>query len=310
MKKVLVLLVVVLSGFGVFSQTTEAEEDLKKKNNDTIYGWKHGGMVNLTFTQVSFTNWAAGGQNSIAGNGFVNLFLDHITEKTSWENNLDLGYGLLKQGKESDGAKWMKTEDKIDFTSKYGQEAAKNLYYAGLLNFKSQFSQGYNYPNDSVAISNLLAPGYVLAALGVDYKPIKGLSVFFAPVTSKMTIVSDTSFSVAYGLETGEKFRAELGGYLKVMYKKEVKEKYSFSTRLELFANYLEGDVGYPKKIDVLWENVLGIKISKYITANLTTTLLWDQDTKQEWTDRNDVVHNGATTQFKEVFGIGFSYKF
>ena len=80
---------------------------------------------------------------------------------STWDNSLDIGYGLLQQGED----KVRKTDDKIDFTSKYGQKAFKNWYYAGLLNFKSQMAPGFNYPDDSTEISRFLAPAYVWVLL-------------------------------------------------------------------------------------------------------------------------------------------------
>jgi len=72
--------------------------------------------------QTSLTNWAAGGQNSIALNGFISLFANLKQGKSTWDNLLDIGYGLLKQGDDNFSRK---TDDKIDFTSKYGRRHLK-----------------------------------------------------------------------------------------------------------------------------------------------------------------------------------------
>lgn len=308
MKKLILITSFVFIGHLLFAQITEGEKRLKKNNLDTIVGWKKGGLITLSFTQVSLSKWAAGGENSIAGNGFVNLYANYKQKNFAWDNNLDLGYGIIRQGNSE--APWIKSDDKIDFTSKYGQKANEHLFYAGLLNLKSQFNAGYANPGDSVAISKFLAPGYVLLALGMDYKPNKELSMFISPITEKSTIVIDETLSNAgaFGVEAGKKFRAEVGGYLKAVYKKDLKETISLSSRVELFANYLEFKT--IKDVDVLWENIVSIKISKYISANITTTLIWDNDIDIAWTDVNDKEHFGPTTQFKEVLGIGFSYKF
>ena len=42
----------------------------------------------------------------------------------------------------------------------------------------------YNYPNDSVIISNFMA-SYLLFAAGYDYKLKDWLSIFIAPATGK-----------------------------------------------------------------------------------------------------------------------------
>src|SRR5439155_1292049 len=124
---------------------------------DTVV--RYGGLLSLNFTQVSLTNWSAGGQNSVAGNSIVNYFSNYKKEKNVWDNTIDLAYGLLEQGRDN---KAIKSDDKIDLTSKYGHLATDHWYYAALLNFRSQFAPGYNYPNDSVVISRFLAPGYVI----------------------------------------------------------------------------------------------------------------------------------------------------
>ena len=155
-------LIVTLSLFSIDAntQTTDTEKELvntkdvlKKQNKDTLEGWKTGGVFSVNLTQVSLTNWNAGGQNSVSVNGILSLFANYKKGKSAWDNQLDLGYGILQQG--DDGIR--KTDDKIEFTSKYGQKAFKNWYYAGLVNFKSQMTVGYNYPDDSTVISNFLA---------------------------------------------------------------------------------------------------------------------------------------------------------
>ena len=97
MKKLTITIVIILSGISLFGQTTELEENLRKQSADTLEGWKKGGVISINLSQSSFTNWAAGGENSFAGLGLVNLYANYKKGKNSWENTLELGYGLLKQ---------------------------------------------------------------------------------------------------------------------------------------------------------------------------------------------------------------------
>lgn len=158
-------------------------------------GWKTGGVLSLNLAQTSLTNWAAGGQNSVAANGIFSLFANRKQDKQTWDNSLDIGYGILKQGGKDEIAK--KTDDKIDFLSKCGRQAFSNFYYAALLNFKTQMTPGYNYPNVENKISDLYAPAYLLAAFGMDYKPNANFSAFIAPVTAKLTFVNDDNIKIA-----------------------------------------------------------------------------------------------------------------
>jgi hypothetical protein len=310
MKKIIVLtLISVFFGSVLSAQITEKEDALKKINTDTVNGWKKGGMFTLTFGQSSFTNWAAGGINSISVNGAANLFANYMKDNLSWDNTLDLGYGIQKQGKK-DNALTQKTDDKFDFASKLGIKATDKLYYAALMNFRTQFTNGYNYPDDSTVISAFMAPGYLLFAAGIDYKPNKNLSVFIAPLTSKTTFVKDQTLSDAgaYGVDAGKSVRNEFGGYLKAVYAKDIMKNVSFNTKLDLFSNYLHN----PQNIDVNWEVLIGMKINKYLTANLNTQLLYDDDILVPVDTNDDGINDGTgkRVQFKEILGIGFSVKF
>ena len=51
------------------------------------------------------------------------------------------------------------------------------------------------------------------------------------------------------------------------------------------------------------------MKINKYLTATLTTHLIYDDDIIIS-REVDGKIKEGPTTQFKEVFGVGFSYKF
>jgi hypothetical protein len=297
-----------------FSQVTDAEKKLRTVTADTIQGWKTGGLFNINLAQTSLSNWAAGGQNSFAVNGLFSVFANLKKGKSRWDNSLDVGYGLLKQGKES----FRKTDDKFDFLSKYGREAFKDFYYAALLNLKTQMAPGYNYPDDSTQISNWFAPGYVLLAIGMDYKPNAYFSAFISPLTSKFTFVNDRTLSNAgaFGVTPGKKSLSEMGGYLRLIYsksdfKKEFLKSVSFTTKVDLFTNYLKN----PQNIVVNWENLIGFKVNKYINVSITTDLIYDDKIMIPFDKNGDGTIAageavGSKVQFKEILGVGFAYKF
>ncbi|PCI94384.1 MAG: hypothetical protein COB15_14415 [Flavobacteriales bacterium] len=318
MKKALIAISIIATTVNITAQTTEAEKVLKTQGKDTLDGWTTGGIISLNLTQVSLTNWSAGGENSLSVNGILSLFANLKKGNSTWDNSLDLSYGLLQQG----DADVRKTDDKIDFTSKYGQKAFKNWYYAGLVNFKSQMTAGYNYPDDSTEISTFLAPGYVLGAIGMDYKPSEVFSLFISPITMKMTIVNDQTLADAgaFGVESAEyddsgnltknglTTRSEYGGYLRALFKKDIMKNVNLQTKLELFTNYTEE----PTHVDVNWEVLIAMKVNKFISATISTQLLYDHDIDIAVdTDGDGVIDAaGPRTQFKEVLGIGLSYKF
>jgi hypothetical protein len=296
---------------------TETEKTLRLVAADTTQGWKSGGVASFNLAQTSLTNWAAGGQNSVAVNGIFSVFANLKKGKSRWDNSLDIGYGLLKEGKDNP---FRKTDDRFDFLSKYGREAFKNVYYAVLLNLKTQMAPGYNYidATTKAKISDLFSPAYLILALGMDYKPNAYFSAFIAPVTAKFTFVTDKALSDsgAFGVKPGEKTLSEFGGYIRVIYSKsdfksEFMKNVSFTSKADLFSNYIKN----PQNIVVNWENLIALKVNKFLSASFITDLIYDDKIKVPFDKNGDGIIEagesvGSKIQFKEILGVGFSYKF
>ncbi|MFH6981825.1 DUF3078 domain-containing protein [Marinoscillum sp. 108] len=271
---------------------------------DTTY-WVSGGFVAATFSQVSLSDsWSAGGTENVAINGATGLFADYKKARSTWENSLDLGYGMINQNNQG----FQKSDDKINFVTKYGyriKEGNANWFFSGLLDFRTQFDEGFTQTEDGrdSLISKFMAPGYLTMGLGIDYKPNPKLSFNYIPLTGKFTFVNDQTLADkgAYGVDPGSKSRAELGSFLRIKYKDEVLKNVNVETRLELFSNYIK-DFG---TIDVNWQTTVVMKVNKVLSANLFTHLIYDKDIKTQ-TDEGEE----ARVQFKSVFGVGLAYNF
>ena len=73
--------------------------------------------------------------------------------------------------------------------------------------------------------------------------------------------------------------------------KKEILKNVLLQTKLELFASYLDN----PLFIDVNWDLMLSMKINEFLSANISTQVIYD--------------HNVSTSvQFKEMFSFGLSF--
>lgn len=338
MKKKLLFLLIIGFSVSINAQVIdeEKENELREKkggNTSDSLTWEKGAVATINFNQVALFNWAGGGQNTISTQGLLSVFANYKKGKTTWDNSFDLAYGIIKQGDKN--ALWFKNDDRIELNSKFGHQASKNWYYAGLMNFRTQFTYGYNSVIDQVEkkyISNLMAPAYTIVGLGMDYKPNKNFSAFIAPASAKMTFVMDDSLSNigAYGVDKGQVFRNEIGGYIKANYTKDKPfnmENVTFKTDVTLFSNYLDN----PQNIDVTWSTLTNIKLNKYINMSLSTYLIYDDDIKISRfendgitpiymknpdgndyldADGNPIQKTGAITQFKEVWAIGLTYKF
>lgn len=303
MKKLFTLIVLNIATISLFAQS------------DTTY-WKGTGDFSLNFSQVSLTNWSAGGNNSISGNTFFNYSLDYAKAKNSWNNKLILGYGLqLIDGDYS------KTDDKIDLSSMYGHALNKKIDASVLAFLKTQFAEGFDGANDSVYISKFMAPGYIGIGPGFNYKPTDYLSIFLSPATAQWVVVNDQRLADegAFGVtpaeymtmedgtvvktKDGEQVKFQFGANFKLAFKKDIMKNVNFETTLELFSDYLHN----PQNVIIKWDAIIDMSINEYLSAKLTTNLIYDDNIIINDKNGNPL---GPRTQFKEMFGLGFGVKF
>ncbi len=281
-----------------------------------------GGKASLVFNQIAFVNWAKGGENAFSTTSLVNLYANMKKNKLSWENNADLKFGL--QNSEQYGLRF--NEDLIDLSSKFGYKALEQFYYTFLMNFKSQFAAGYNYPDDSTEVSRFMAPGYLIVSLGMDYQPTDYLSLYISPMTGKFIFVQDEEIANrgsytnepakrdADGaiIQKGAQSLADFGAYLKANFKYEIFENIEIASKLELFNNYTDKNISNRANIDVDLETNINMKVNEFISAGAFFRLLYDHDIKSPIYKMIEgdktKVGEGPRLQVKESIGISISY--
>lgn len=268
--------------------------------DSTIY-WTKGGNLGVNFSQVSLSNWSGGGKSTVSVTGLSNFFLNYKDNNSLWNNSLELGYGLTKL----EGQDFRKSDDRIILISQYGHKASEQLTYSGLLDFRTQFTQGFKYGADGseTLISNFLAPGFVTLSAGLTYRPSDWLEIMASPVSNRLVLVMDDTLSQqgAFGVDKGKNIRSDLGVNFNMFLKKEIVQNVTFQTRLNVFAPYRTITTAV-----VTWETLLNLKVNDYITASFATDLLYDE--KILITRDNGTI--GPSTQFRSVLAIGLGYKF
>src|SRR5690554_1019073 len=198
MKKLITLSVILFISSLVQAQFSDFDELLlkkreKTKNLDTV-AWIYNGEFNIGANQSLLHNWSAGGElASLSIHSFFNGSLTRYNNRLVWTNNLDMAYGLFYAY--SNFFVPRKTDDRIDFTTKYGYKISEegNLYFSVLANAKTQFTNAYDYgiPNwDTVPTSRFLSPLYLTFAPGLEYRQGSMLTLFFSPLASRVTFVS------------------------------------------------------------------------------------------------------------------------
>ena len=279
MKSIIIKLTILLLIISAFASNLYSQNSTP---TDTTSNWKRGGFFGINFNQLSLSNWARGGESSYATTGLFNYFFNYTDSSgLKWDNTLDMGYGIINN--EESGVR--KNEDKIDYITSLGYRALENqeVYYSALLNFKSQFYRGYNYPNDSLVISNFFAPAFLTVGLGMEYKYQNILSIIVSPVTGRLIFINDDDIANAglYGnakpvydssgvmTKKAEKLIASLGVQVTTQLRYDIWENVSVISRLDLFNNYTDKNIRNRKNIDVNSETTIIMKINKFLAANI-----------------------------------------
>jgi hypothetical protein len=291
----------------------------EKKSSDTLAHWIKKNRIGFDISEIAFINWNAGGTSSVSG--LLRGQFSQIYEKSNynWTNELIVRYGLNKQ----DGIELRKTEDALQFNSALGyrKDTLSNWYHTAKLNFSTQFTNGYAYPNKEISISKPFAPAYIFLGLGAQYaSKDKNKLLYLSPFTSKTTLVLDQRLAnqgdfgvrkAVYDLDRnlisqGEHLRVELGFLLTSFYKKEVFKNIIMENRLSLYSDYIN-KFG---NIDIDYELTLELVVNQYIKTNIGIHVIYDDDIKAKENSNGEQVTVGPKTQLKQVLGVGIVYNF
>lgn len=271
--------------------------------------WEKRNSIGLDFNEAAFINWSSGGNNSISGLLKVDLVRLYKKLHLLWNNELYMRYGLNSQ----EDQELRKTEDRVEFISTFGyrRDTASNWFYSMKFNFKTQFTNGYKYPNTTDPISRLFSPAYLFLGAGSHYEiKQQKFSLYLSPVTLKSTFVFDDFLSNtgAFGVEPGEKSRNQFGFLLESSWNKEIFKNVLMTNKLGLYSDYLN-NFG---NVDVDWELNFTFRINKFMRASVGGHLIYDDDVKYKEDVNNDgnLETLGPRVQLKQFLGIGIMYRF
>ena len=284
MKRIIAVLLLVLAG-RAWSQAPAPQ-----KPDSSKWGWKHSVLSGLTMTQVSFKDWAQGGEDALAWT----IRLDGLSklEDTShvWGNTYKMSYGQAKIG--SDLTR--KTEDRLEFESvftyKLGTEI--NPYLGATL--KTQFAEGVTIDaaGKMTPVSRFFDPAYLTQSAGFGYRPSKEIKTRLGAalreiVTSIYTVYANNPTTVP-----GERVKTRVDGGLESVTDAELKldDNLLFRSKLELFA-----PIRKISEVSMRMDNTLTANVSKYVVVILNVQLIND-------------VKASTRLQSKEVLALGLSY--
>lgn len=292
---------------------------VRTKLPDTTSNWINKNKVGLDITQITFLNWNAGGNSSVSGLAKGNFTRKYLKGNMMWNNELVLRYGINKQQDQD----VRKTDDQFLLNSTFGYrtDTISNWFHVAKFSYNNQFANGYAYPNTELPISRPFAPAYVFLGIGANYsRDDLKLDLYLSPLTLKTTLVLDQRLANqgAYGvtkaeydtlgnlIKKGKKIRNETGMLINAKWQKTIFENIEMENRISLYSDYLN-NFG---NIDVDWQLQLEMTVNKYVKANISTHLLYDDDIKSKEDVAGVQVTKGPKIQLKQILGIGLAYSF
>ncbi|PIQ62861.1 MAG: hypothetical protein COV99_05070 [Bacteroidetes bacterium CG12_big_fil_rev_8_21_14_0_65_60_17] len=258
--------------------------------------WVRSAIGTASGSQAGFQNWAEGGVNTLALSLGLNGTASRSEGVWSQKHTLRLTYGIVKQ----DTLDFRKAEDLIRFTSSLtydGDGTARIFKPTVAFGVRTQFAPGFNFDKDPldsgatppVKVSDLLSPGSFTESVGLSWEPATWFSQRLG-VGAKQTVVLIDRLRPLYGVDPQDPVRYEVGIEAFTDVDREVFENVRYKSTLGLFAAFNSED-----KPDMVWENLVTMKVNSWLQVNFEWVFLFDEDISSQ-------------VQIKEVFSVGVSY--
>lgn len=317
MKRLLFPAFMLLISANLYSQKAEAKEALestakiKVAETDSAF-WEWGGLLGAQFGQTALINWAQGGNSQLSVNFSGNAFANYRNGRHALDNLFIGNWGLNR----FKGQVPQINTNLLELNSLYGYKMKGAWFASALMNFRSQFTWGFDYPDNQPKILNSKfgAPAFIKLAAGFDYKPNEMFSMFLSPAAGKFTFVRDDARidETRFGLQQGDIFRGEFGALMRMQLRRELVKNVNFFSVFEIFNNYTDPNKPNRKNFDVDWQTGIDMKVNSWLSASLFTHVIYDQDIliPVDRSGDGQIDGSGPRTQFRQVLSIGLAYRF
>jgi hypothetical protein len=269
------------------------------RGQDSTIVWQKTLVGQASGAQAGFQNWAEGGVNTLALSFGADGSAEREEGRWNQKHELKLAFGLVKQ----DTLDFRKAEDlirlrsKLVYTGDHFFATFKPTIAAGA---RSQMAPGYNFDSNPIAgntrvppvkVADFFSPAVFSQTLGLTYDPNSWFTERVG-LSMKETVVSIERLRSLYSLDPDQSVRVETGIEAFTEIDRELVTNVRYKSSLGLFASFTTLD-----SPDVLWENLVALKVNSWLGVNIEWAVLLDKDVSQD-------------VQFKEVFSIGVSYIF
>jgi hypothetical protein len=277
----------------------DAEED----RNDVLRAiremrtpWRKEATVMLQVTQNYVSpNWYQGGSSSFAGLGIAKGQIGYYGERFTWENTGEWRIGASTISADS-LHKVNTTDDLLRLYSKANVRIVPKVFASLSGEIETRLLPTYKSNSDTLK-SGPFSPFRFNAAFGIDYKPVKNLSISVSPLSYKVVHIMDTARVrvTDYGLQAGERTQHNIGSSVRIEYTWKPVREVSLESKFYMYTNYHNVELDLEVNCDFI--------INRFMSARLMLHPRYDSSVIMKGDTR-------ARMQFRELLSIGFAHKF
>ena len=274
----------------------EDRNDVLRAIRDMKTKWRKEATLMAQITQNYVTpNWYQGGSSSFAALGIAKGQINYIGESFTWENTGEWRIGGSTVSADS-LHKVNTTDDLFRIYSKANLRIVPKLFTSLSAELETRLLPTYK-SNSMELKSAPFSPIRFNAAFGIDYKPVKGLSISVSPVSYKVIHIMDTVRvnPKDFGLDEHQRTQHNIGSSMRVEYVWKPVREVNIESKFYLYTNYQNVEVDLEVNCDFIINRFLSARLMLH--PRYDSTVIKEGDTK-------------AKMQFRELLSIGFNHRF
>jgi len=243
-------------------------------------------------------NWYKGGHSSFAVVSFIKARVNYDHDKVSWENLLDWRTGVSTNAEDT-LHRYNITDDLLRLYSKAGYKIADQWLVSASADLQTTLWNNFN-KNKTTVKSAFMTPLKFNLTAGVDYKPLKDMSLVLSPAVYRIVYAfyGDSAGYMdvtQYGIPAGQHTKHEFGSSILFKWKWQPKRWYRLETEFYFYTNY--------RGVEIDWEIDNNFVINRFLSARVVLHPRYDNIAVAKDAEQPKL-------QFKELLTIGFAHTF
>ena len=280
--------------------------------SDTTDVWTTDLSGKFSGSQAAYSNWQEGGTSSLAFASSVDGTAERRGKRWIQRHTARFAFGIVRQDFDQDDQSEIRKADdliRLESTLRYQGEGFFRIFNPTIAgNLRTQFASGFAfpgqdspYPDDSPLggeipdgetrlVSEFFSPAFLTESIGLTYEPDEWVSMRLA-AASKQTVVRNEGLRILYDVDLDQAARVEAGAEYALDVDQAITDDIRYKSSFNAFFSFNQSE----DPPDVLWANLLQLKVNDYISTELEVTLLYDKNVDDQ-------------IQLKEVLSIGVSF--